>query len=293
VREEVQRFRVLRPATGWTEDAIWDCTQAFFVEKGAAVTTGVLTQTTDAASMGRYLRRSIRNYLISEARQTDRGAVRRKIEDLLTATPDFTTVPAGAPGAGRWQLAREVTWPPYGGELEPLVTAAYAVPGVQAVRWSGPRRAPLATDESLIAILEAVLAAAGGSMEPAELTWVLLQRFPAAAEVADAVLDHHVFERTAAPAEQRPDVLVEGNDDLDEVSARAADVYGQLSPAQRVLLPHLDAPITDVMKVLGVGRSQAYATVGKLKATLPELVPEDGLRRDVMLEVLRLCQVDP
>jgi hypothetical protein len=38
MREEVQRFPVLRPAAGWTEDSVWDCTQSFFTAKGPAVT---------------------------------------------------------------------------------------------------------------------------------------------------------------------------------------------------------------------------------------------------------------
>src|SRR5262249_32514374 len=188
MREEVQRFPVLRPGSGWTEDSVWDCTQAFFAERGPAVTVGVLAQDADSGSMSRFLRRSIRNFLISEARKTPAGAVRRKIEDLLAATTDFVQVPQGAPGAGRWQLDGRLV-PPFAGELRPLVTAAYNVPGVKAVRWSGNRRTPLASDVSLVAIIRAVLAAAAGSLEVAQLTFVFLRRFPVAVECADATLD--------------------------------------------------------------------------------------------------------
>jgi hypothetical protein len=285
VREEVRRFPVLEPGSGWTEDAVWDCVQDFFAAQGSRVTAAVLAQTTDVDSMGRYLRRSIRNFLVSEARKTPTGAVRRKIEDLLAASPGFEQVPTGSPGAGRWQLAG-AQWPPYAGELRLLVASAYSVPGVRAVRWSGARRAPLASDESLIAILEAVLSTAVGSLEVAQLTWVVLQRFPAAAEPADAALDQSTFEVAIAPLEDRPDVLV-------EVGARAQDVYEQLSASQRALLPHMDKPVADHMQVLGVGRSQAYEAARKLKALLEELVPEDDLRGDVTLEVVRLCVVNP
>jgi hypothetical protein len=284
-REEAQRFPVLKPAAGWTEDSVWDCTQSFFVEKGTAVTAAVLAQTADVASMGRYLRRSIRNFLIGKARETPVGAVRRKIEELLAAAPDFVQLPPGMPGAGRWQLDGEPQQP-YAGQLQPLVTAACDVPGVRAVRWSGERRAPLASDESLVVIIRAVLTAAAGSLEVAQLTAVFLQRFPVAVEHADATLDEKVFDRAIAPAEDRPDVVV-------EVSDRAREVYEQLSPSQRVLLPHLDKPIADQMLVLNMGRSQAYAAAGKLKAILIALVPEDELRADVAMEVLRLCLVNP
>jgi hypothetical protein len=285
MREEVQRFPVLKPGAGWIEDSVWDCTQSFFAEKGPAVTAGVLAQTSDIASMGRYLRRSVRNFLIGKARETPIGAVRRKIEELLASTADFVQLPPGIPGAGRWQLDIEPQQP-YSGELQPLVTAAYGVPGVGAVRWSGERRAPLASDESLVAIIRAVLTAAAGPLEVAQLTAVFLARFRVAVEHADATLDERAFEQAIAPAEDRPDVVI-------DVSDRARDVYEQLSPSQRALLPHLDKPVADQMLVLNVGRSQAYAAAGKLKAILSELVPEDELRTDVTMEVLRLCLVNP
>ena len=78
-----------------------------------------------------------------------------------------------------------------------------------------------------------------------------------------------------------------------EVSERAREVYDQLSPTQRALFPHMDKPVEDQMRVLGVGRSQAYAAASKLRSILAELVPNDGLRTEVGLEVYRLCVVNP
>jgi hypothetical protein len=285
VGQELRRFPVLlagRP--GWTEDDRWEWTQEFFAAKGPSVTAGVLAQTTDVASMGRYLRRAVRHFLVDRARQTPRGAVRRKVEDLLAASPEFGQVPDRTPGAGRWQLAGAPR-PPYGGGLQPLVAAAYAVPGVEVVRWSGTRRAPLASDESLTAILRAVLETADGCLEVAQLTAVLLERFPAAVEYADPALDDGGVDEAAAPAADGPDVMV-------EVSDRGREVYEQLSASQRALLPHLDAPIGEQATVIGVGRSQAYVASGRLKALLVELVPDDELRADVVGEVLRLCVVN-
>jgi hypothetical protein len=286
VGQEVQRFPVLlSPGATWSEDAISECAQEFFAAKGKAVTAALLAQTVDVDSMSRYLRRSIRHFLVDTARGTDLGAIRRKIEDRLAATPAFMQVPAGVAGAGRWQLTGDPALP-YGGDLRPLVAAAYAVPGVQTVRWLGKRRAPLARDESLVEILRAVLATAAGSLEVAQLTAVLVQRFPAAVEYADASIDEQTFNQAVVPLEDRPDVQV-------EVGYRAADVYAELSPSQRALLPHLDKPIGDQAQILGVGRSQAYAAGGKLKALLVELVPDDGLRAEVTLELYRLCVVNP
>jgi hypothetical protein len=285
VRQEVQRFPVLMPRAGWTPDAIRETVQSFFAEKGRAVTAALLAQAADVESMSRILRRSVRNYLISQARKTPVGAVRRKIEDLLAAGEQFVQVPSGQPGAGRWCLAGSVSTP-WAGDPGPLVEAAFAVPGVRAVRWSGSRRAPMASDEALSEILQAVLKVAQGSMEPAQLTEVFVRRFPVAAEQADATLDDEHYDLAVAPLEDRPDVVA-------EVSDRAGDVYEQMSASQRALLPHLDKPVKDQMEILGVGRTQAYDVAARLKALLRELIGDDELRDEISLEVLRLCMVNP
>jgi hypothetical protein len=283
--QEVQRIPVLRPSSGWDADSVLDWTLGFFAERAAAVTAAVLAQAGDLASMSRFLRISIRNFLVSEARKTPSGSVRRKIEELFAATPKFGQVPAGHAGAGRWQLSG-VPLAPFAGDPQSLVAAAYSVPGVAVVRWTGARRAPLASDEALVRILDAVFSAASGSLEVADLTWIFLQRFPAAIEPADATLDPAAFDWAVAPLDERPDVLV-------EVGAQAQEVYEQLSPSQRALLPHLEKPVADHMQILGIGRSQAYEAARKLKAVIGDLVPEDDLRGAVVLEVVRLCVVHP
>ena len=285
VGQEVQRFPLLRPGAGWSADSVLDWALSFFAERGAAVTAAVLAQAADLASMSRYLRISIRNFLVSEARNTPSGSVRRKIEELLAATPKFGQVPAGHAGAGRWQLSGPAR-APFGGDPRSLVAAAYSVPGVAVVRWTGVRRAPLASDEALIRILDAVFSAASGSLEVADLSWIFLQRFPAAVAPADATLDPAAFDWAVAPLDERPDVLV-------EVGAQAREVYDQLSPSQRALLPHLEKPVADHMQILGVGRSQAYEAARKLKTVIGDLMPEDDLRGAVVLEVVRLCVVHP
>jgi hypothetical protein len=285
VRQEVDRFPVLKPRSGWTREAVLETVQSFFAEKGKAVTAAVLAQASDIESMSRILRRSVRNYLISEARKTPVGAVRRKIEELLAAGGEFAQVPPGQPGASRWYLVGSVATP-WADDLRPLVEAAYAVPDVRAVRWSGPRRAPMASDRALSEVLQAVLKVAQGSMEVAQLTAVFVRRFPVAAEQADATLDVERYDLAVAPLEDRPDIVA-------EVSDRARDVYDQMSPSQRALLPQLDKSVKDHMEILGVARTQAYEVAARLRALLRELIGTDELRDEIGLEVMRLCVVNP
>src|SRR6266545_3275777 len=86
-RQEAHRFPSLAPPEGWTADALWDLAHDFFVDRGARVTTMLLAQASDEASMGRLLRRSLCNYLIDQVRKTDLGALRRRLEELLSDDP--------------------------------------------------------------------------------------------------------------------------------------------------------------------------------------------------------------
>ena len=285
VGQEVRRFPVLEPRSGWTRETVLETVQSFFAAKGKAVTATVLAQANDIESMSRILRRSVRNYLISEARKTPLGAVRRKIEDLLATGGEFARVPAGQPGAGHWYLAGSAVTP-WAGDLRPLVEVAYAVPGVRAVRWSGSRRSPLASDQALLEILRAVLKAAQGSMDAAQLTAVLVRRFPVAVEHADATLDDDSYDLAVAPLEDRPDIVA-------EVTDLAREIYERMSASQRTLLSHLSKPVEDQMVILGVGRTQAYEVARRLKDLLCELIGTDEFRDEIGLEVLRLCVVNP
>src|SRR6266508_4267941 len=116
-RQEAHRFPSLAPPEGWTADALWDLAHDFFVDRGARVTTMLLAQASDEASIGRLLRRSLRNYLIDQVRKTDLGALRRRLEELLSDDPAVERVRAGEPGAGWWRLAG-TSAAPWGGRCQ-------------------------------------------------------------------------------------------------------------------------------------------------------------------------------
>ena len=229
-REEVRRFPLLRPPGGWTSDAVWDVVHGFYVDRGPRVTVMLLAQAGDDASMARLLRRSLRNYLIDQVRKTDLGALRRRLEELLDGDPAVERVPTGEPGAGRWQLAG-MAGVPWGGRIEELVATAYAVSGVRLVRWSSDaRRSPIAERESLRAVAQAVLAAAGGSLEIGQLVAVFARRFPATIELGDVPMSPEVEAVASAPVEDLPEVQV-------LVAERAREVYDQLTPRERAMTP--------------------------------------------------------
>lgn len=284
--QEVQRFAVLRPHSGWTNDAINDLSQQFFVEKGKAVTESLLVTATDIDSIARYLRTCIRNFLVSKARKEPLGRIRRKLEELFAANPGlFLQVPAESPGAGHWFLPSGPT-SPYSGDIRVLISAARNVRGIKVLRWEGRRRSPLASDADLISILRAVLMAAAGCVDIQTLTLVLADRFPLAMEAEDPLLDPKDWEAFKGPTEDQP-----GFDQ--EISEAALEVYGQLSPSQRALLPHLGKSLADQMEVLGLKKSQTSLAARKLQEALQLLVPDSESRNEITLEIYRLCLVNP
>jgi hypothetical protein len=280
--EETRRFPVLCPPGGWDRDAVEDFASEFFVEKVQKLTAELVTVGVTPEALGKLMRRSVRNFLIDRARQTPLGRIRRKVEeDMLGNYPEFLQVPDGEEGAGRWYLAGQSSFP-YGGDFAPLVSAAYAVPGVKAVRWSGPRRPPLTSDSSLRAVVTAVLTAADGSLEVAQLVHILAQRFPAAAEPEDSTIDDALFERMTMEARDDPGFAL-------EIAESAAAAYDQLSPSQRAIVPYLDCDIKVIMEMLRVGRSRAYEAVKHVRDMLDWLLPDDDTRGIVGAAVIRMC----
>ncbi|MEU9048629.1 MULTISPECIES: hypothetical protein [unclassified Kitasatospora] len=286
MREESRRFPVLAPGSGWQAEDWEDLLGDFLADRVRALTADLLGRATDDASMGRILRRSIRNWLIDRARQTGLGALRRRLEAVLSSEPNFEQVPEGESGAKRWRLAGS-GWAPWSGATGDLITASHAVQAVKIPKWSSTtRRAPIADKTSLVAVATAVLSAAGGSMEIAQLVAVFAARFPT---VLDPVIvttgdEFEGFHRDEAPTPE--EVVIAAEEDLDN-AVTAAEIVGMLSPEERLLVPIADQQAR-VQELLGCGRSQASLKVKRLREKLRQLVGEHDVH-GVGLEVIRLC----
>jgi hypothetical protein len=152
---------------------------------------------------------------------------------------------------------------------------------------SGGRRPPVADRASIVAVAHAVLEAAAGSMEVAQIVAVFLVRFPAVVDPPVVLMqDHH--DVVVRAEELTPEEHVIAAEDELAAGVRAAEVAGMLSAAERQLVPHL-ADIPAIQQVLGCGRSQAYHHAKRLKDKLAQLVGEGEDVRAVGLEVIRLC----
>ncbi|UVS80552.1 hypothetical protein [Actinokineospora sp. UTMC 2448] len=281
-REELARMPVL---AGHELD---DVVQGFFVDRLPSVTAMLMAQARDEASFGRLLRKSIRHWLIDQARKTGGGALRRSIEKILKDDA-FEQVSDDEPGAGRWRLAG-TDGAPFGGDLEPLVKAARGVSDVRVPKWtSDSRRPPLADHASLVAITRAVLTKAEGSLELAQLVFVFTQRFPAALDpIVVSAADVAETAELPSPEPTAEDLVIAADTELDTGCAAVA-VHARLSADERTIVPVLD-DVAAVRERLGLGRSRAYQMIERTRTKLVELAGTGPNAQRIVLEVIELCR---
>jgi hypothetical protein len=288
--QELRRFPALQVATA-DDDAVWDVVGDFLVERGHGVTTMLLANASDDDSLSALLRTSLRHWLIDEVRKTDRGALRRRLERLISEDERFEVVPGGQAGAGRWRLAG-TAGTPAGPPLADLYAAAWSVRDVRIPPWSSEeRRAPAADAESLGRIMLAVLTEAGGNLEPATVVAVFADRLPHALDPVEEPLDDNGAAGLVAggEAEDPAEALIGQEADRNAVQL-ARDAFAHMSAEERRLLPHLDGAIGDQMKATGRGRSQTYLRVAALRERLRALLGEEQDRVRVLGELRRLCR---
>lgn len=280
-RSAVKPFYVLEPSGGWTAAAREDLLHDFLVEKLEDLTDAVVAVREDEQAVLKVTSRIMKNWLIDQARKTDTGAIRLRLEELLRDNEMFVQ----PDGEGvRWALAGSETIS--GVDADTLLEEAKAVPGIRPVRWNDDtRRAPMAGGPDLLCVLRAVLERAGGSVETATLVAVFRRRFAVSLTSFVPLDDDDTLpDRLSAPPTVTPA-------DMDEAAARAALVYAQLSDRERRTLLHLDDHHA-VQHELGVGRSVAYTVIGRVRAALQALAGEDVDLPAVAAELVRLASAD-
>lgn len=289
-RQELRLFPDLRSTTS-DDNAIWDYVGDFLVERGAGVTAMLLTSATDEESMSRLLRKSLRHWLIDQVRKTARGALRRRLERLVSDDDRFEVVPEGQPGAGRWRLAGG-SGAPAGSPLATLRAVAWAVRDVRVPPWtSQERRGPAADEPSLHRIMVAVLTAAGGSLQPATIVTVFADRLPHALDPTEESLVEDAANLPGGVDSHDSAQILADREQVGQATQLARDFYKEMSADERQLLPQLHGTIGEQMKATGRGKSQTYLRVSALKERLKALLGgkdgEDG--RLVLGELLTIC----
>lgn len=281
MREESRKFPALSEIGEQTLDGPEDLTQSYLVERLGAVTAGLLVMTSDEDSIGKYLRKSIYNWLVSRARRSASGSVRRSVENVLRTNSSFEKVPDHQAGAGNWRLTGTSVLP-WSGSVDELLNAANSVncPRVPAWRTTS-RRSPFADRRTKIAVLHAVFDACRASLRMATITEVFLKRFPAPLVLLEAHSSH-----STAPEVRLP--VPRGNAD-DVATDEVALALSEFSCQERQLLGLID-DVEASASLLGCGVREATLHISRLKKKLVHVVGgDDEHSRHIALQVLRLC----
>lgn len=244
-----------------------------------------LAKADDQPSLERLLLRAIRNYLIDEAKATERGKLRRRLVGLLDEDVRFERVPASTAGFDCWTLngGPSSLWQGDIGELE---EAAWNVRGVAVTRWNTAGPTPAGTKHALLTVAAAVLGQAGGCLRDQDLARVIHQRFlliiPDDPEKLYAQVEDVADE--ADPVEDDPPWV------LEEATDRAEELFASLTPTERAAVPLLGRANVDIAGELAVGRRRAKAISDSLTEKVRIATVDDEDRDAVLVILLRLCE---
>nr|WSW42934.1 hypothetical protein OG296_07280 [Streptomyces sp. NBC_01001] len=262
----------------WTDDAVDDLLFEMLSRKGEQFVLNLSLKAIDDTSLEKMFFTSIKNFLIDEAKGTERGKLRRRFATRLAQDNRFRAMPGS-----RWALTSHPAGAVWQGDLDDLVGAAWGARGVWITAWNHSGPTPKKTVHALMTVLTTVLEAAGGAVREEDLAKVLEARFELLAPprfvslYADdgAVIDS-ISDETQSADPVAADIL-------------AGEIWDGMSPQERSLLAHLDDDPTEVAALLGIGRHQASAIMEALREKLRLALTDDGSDpRDVAAALLRL-----
>ncbi len=265
----------------WTIDAVVETAHDVFADaRGPQRLVELAVKAFDEPSFQRLLEQVVRNYLRDQARLTAKGRLIRRLRELLEADPKFAVVPPGSPGEGNIELVDGTTPGVWNGRVSDLIAAAYKVSDVSVVRWrpEARRRSPVADAQSLLAVCEAVLRAAGASLPVADIADAVAARF--AVERGPVVIPVDDIERWS-PLAQVTMEAVEA-----DIRAGAEELLSQLTPRERLVLAYLDRPVREVADRTGLGKSVAAETAARVRQIAANVLGGEE-QRDAMFILAR------
>jgi hypothetical protein len=179
----------------------------------------------------------------------------------------------------------------FAGRKADLIEVAWSVT-VRLVRWrsDAKRISPVAERQSFVAVLGAVLDAAGGSVHEDDLLEVVATRFGVGpvsfAEALDVPEEEHGPVETAPTPE---DAVVAEDEEL-EAAIQASSVWAQLTSEDRRVLPHLGKSARAAAAGAGVGKTKANTDMPRLEEKMAVLIGTDQERRAAVIrELLHLA----
>lgn len=269
----------------WSDDAVDDLLADMLSREGAGqrFVMTCFIKAVDEASLERLFLTSIRNFLIDQAKMTDRGRLRRRFSSRLAADARFRKVQGVSP---RWTLAARPDSLLWQGDVEELIEAAWNVRGVGVTRWNHSGPTPTGTVHALMTVLTAILERAGGAVREEDLARVLEARFELLAP-AQFVALHGDDGVLHDPTQTLPGAAPT------ESEGRVGEIWRSLSGDERILLAYLDQNAHHAAQLLEIGPAQAVAVLEGLRERLRLALSDDDQQISVMRAILRRCEDPP
>jgi hypothetical protein len=277
---QVARMRNLPPPPGhgsWDDDAIIEtCNEVFAGREGHARFVALAASSYDEDSFRAGVWTAVVRDIVSQGRRTERGSLAERVRDVLNDVPDVVEAHGG------WTISsvdRSLPEPRY----DELVAAAASTP-IIVPPWSeeSERRSPLADRPSFMALITAVLSHCPDGLPLSQLVDVLAVRLG----VHDLPVphDHTMLDEYG---------LTVGIDPARATALQrdAVVLLEALTPAQRLVLPHLGASATEISGQTGLGRTKAWTTTKEVHAILDSQLREHP-DRDAVLRIATELLVD-
>lgn len=289
---QVTRTSSFPPPAGhksWSAEAVDDLLADMFSKdpaRGQVFVLACYVQATDQESLERLILKSIRNFLIDQAKGTERGKLRRRLDTLLTDDGRFLR-PPDLLGIWSWALMHRAMnlWQ---GDLDELHEAAARLRGYQILSWNTAGRTPKHTLVALTAVSHGVIDHADGAVRDEDLAAVIERRFallapPIFVEVPDGSFTAAAVARVTADDDPTADLGVQ---------ERAQQLWLTLSAEEQGLLPVLGQSLEARRAATGLGRAVTQALSEALAERLRLATVGDGDREEIVLRMVEIAAED-
>lgn len=262
--------------SSWDEDATATSAHDFLTGPRATerlVQLAILA--TDDSSFERLLYTAVHNFMRDQGRRTVVGSVIRRLKDVVGQSDRFAV-------SGERVHLTNGSYEAFGGDEAVLVRTALQV-DAPTRRWrpDSQRQGPLASRDDMVAMVQAVLTAADGSLTFAALSRVIARRFDL--DPLPATDDVPVLHDPRSSSEYA----------LIDVGDQVAAVVDQLTEAERLVLPLLDMSCRDAARLLPYGHSKIAKTQASLRTLLQQVLPPGDAGAPVLRAVLERLAGEP
>lgn len=229
--------------------------------------------------------RTIKNSLIDQAKGTETGKLRRRLQGLVTKDAGVT--------AGKLPTGEDAWWlaggpaTPWFGHLADLEHAAGKVRGVRVTTLNTAGQTPAGTVTALMAVVHAVLAAAGGAVRAQDVTRVVEHRFGLSTRPVTRPL------LAGDLVQQIPALGGAGADAEADIEAAAEEIWESLDSVERAACSHLQKSDDDPGEFLGMGLYETTAVVEWLYAKMRLDCEDADDAEAVVFRVMQMCAERP